>query len=161
MSNKNNTNKKDSKKEKKKVSPKLFIIIGAAIAALALTLFLIFDDGLPKNVKDGAKSTLELQLGCEVSSLKSQKKYKVKNSEYDKETIYLVRGILKSQSKYSDGYYVLALVAEIEDGGEEKIVCKRIAMNPDKEVIKEQIKAYKNDPASWAAEIERQNEYLI
>lgn len=150
-----------NEKAKKRLSPRVLAVIGAIIAVLAITLFLIIDDGLPKNVKESAMSTLELQLGCEVNSFKSQRKYRVKDTEYDKETIYLVRGVLKSTSKYSDGFYVLALVAEIEDGGEERVVCKRIAMNPDKAVIKEQIEEYKKDPASWSEEIERQNEYLI
>lgn len=157
MADKKNTNKK----EKKKLSPKILIIIGAAVAALALALFLIFNDGLPKNVKEGIEATVQTKFGCEIESLKAQKKFKVADSEYDKETIYLVRGVLKGSNIYADGYTALFLVAEIEDNGEEKVICKIVTMNPDKAVIKEKINELKKDPASWSAEIERQNEYLI
>lgn len=165
MADKNNTKKKgngkETVKEKKKVSPKIFIIIGAAIAALVLTLFLIFDDGLPKNVKEGIEATVQTKLGCEIDSLKAQKKFRVKDSEYDKETIYLVKGVLKGTDKFVDGYSVALLVAVIEDGGEKRVVCKTVAMDSDKAAIKIKIKELKKTTDTWSAEIKKLNELAI
>lgn len=148
------------KKEKKKISPKVFIIIGAVVAALAIVLFFVFDDGLPKNVKTGIEARIQQQFGCEVDALNSEKKYKVENSEYDKETIYLVSGVLKG-AEFTDGYHVAVLAAVIEVNGEERVVCKTVKMSPDKEAVQEVIKEKKNDPAAWSEELKRLNELVI
>lgn len=164
MAEKNNVSKKEKteevKKEKKKISPKVFIIIGVAVAALAAVLFLVFDDGLPKNIKTGIEARIQQQFGCEVDSLNSEKKYKVKDSEYDKETIYLVSGVLKGE-KFTDGYHVAVLAAVIEVNGEERVVCKTVKMSPDKNVVDEAIKEKKNDPAAWSEELKSLNELVI
>ncbi len=153
---KKNSAKKDIKKDLRLP----LIIVGSVVAVLVIALFLAFNDWLPKNVRDGAEATIELQLGCDVTSLKSQKRFRVKDSEHDKETIYLVKGILKGKDKYAAGYSVAVLVAEIENDGEEKIICKTVAMNPDKDVIKEKIKELKSNPENWSAEIDRLNQLV-
>lgn len=136
---------------------KILILVGSAVAVLAIALFLIFNDGLPKNVKEAAESTIEMQLGCKVSSLKSQKRYKVKDSEHDKEVIYLATGVLKGRGKFASGYRVAVLVAEIENDGEEKVVCKTVAMDPERSELNKKIKEIKKNPDSWSDEIERLN----
>lgn len=162
MADKKNVNKKDNKKEtvkaKKKVYPKIFIIIGAAIAALALTLFLIFDDGLPKNVKEGIEANYLHQANGEIVSLKKEKRFKVADSEYDKETSYLVSATL--EMPYSAKSYVVILAVEIEEDGKELVKSTVFNKFDSKEKAEECIKELKKDPASWADEVERRNSYF-
>ena len=150
---KKNSEKKDIKKDLRLP----LIIVGSVVAVIFIALFVAFNDWMPKNVRDGAEATIELQLGCDVTSLKAQKKYRVKDSEHDKETIYLVKGVLKGKGKYAAGYSVAVLVAEIENDGEEKVVCKTVAMDPERSELNKKIKEIKKNPDSWSDEIERLN----
>lgn len=156
MADKKNTNKTQVK-EKKKISPKMLIIIGAALAVLALVLFLVFDDGMPKNVKTAIEANVQHQIGCEVDSLKTAKKIKIKDSEYEKEKIYIVSGVLDG-TEFSDDYYAVILAAEIEVDGEERVICKLVKWFPDKADAKELINEMKKDPDACSEMLKRVNE---
>ena len=160
MADKKNANKNSNKtqaEEKKKFSPKVLIIIGAVLAVLALVLFLVFDDGMPKDVKTAIEVNVEHHLGCDVKSLKTVKKFKIDDTEYEKETIYIVKGVLKG-TEFAEGYNAVILAAEIEVDGEERVICKLLKWFPDKEKAKELIDEMKNDPAACSETLKRINE---
>lgn len=158
--NNKNTNKKGNKnqvEEKKKVSPKVLIIIGAAIAVLALALFLIFNDGMPKNVKTAIEANVQHQIGCDISSLKTAKKFKIKDTEYDKETIYIIDGVLKG-TEFANGNHAVILAAEIKVDGKERVICKLMESFPEKEEAKKLIDEMKKDPEGCSETLKRINE---
>lgn len=160
MADKKNTNKKSNKtqvKEKKKLSPKVFIIIAAALVVLALVLFLVIDDGMPKNVKTAIEANVQHQIGCEIDSLKTEKKFRIKDSEYENEKIYIASGVLDG-TEFSDNYHAVILAAEIEVDGEERVICKLVKWFPDKADAKELINEMKKDPDACSEMLKRINE---
>ena len=162
-------NKKDvkknatNKKEKKKVlSPKHIAIIAAAVAVIAVALFLIFDDGIPKAVRTEIEASITKQIGdYDIKAVDCEKRYVVENSEHDKETIYLVSGELKKNGKLKnlDGTYVLVLASVTEDDGVEKITVKNFGLFEEKEALKERINIEKKRTAEWSADIAEEIAY--
>lgn len=163
MADKKTTNKNasDKKKEKKRLSAKTLGIIGGAVAAVVIvTLIVVLVRSVPKAVKAEVTAAIEKSFGYEVDSLNIEKRYKPENSEFEKETIYLISGNIKSSgdinnNKLKNGY-MLVLARVTEQNGEEKIEVR--PLSPFKENSKEDynntLKALKESPADWQARFE-------
>ena len=148
------------KKAKKIDTAKLLGIIGAVVAAIAVivaTVLLI--RSVPKKIKTEVEATVLNSYGYEVRSLEKVKKSKTETSEYDKETIYLLSGDLKSagDGKWLDGGSVIALARVTTQNGEENIEVRIVNgfKKTDKTSYNQTLQLLKDAPvADWQARFE-------
>lgn len=157
MADKKTTNKKETKKVSS--AKKLGIIASAVAAVIVAVLVIVLVRSVPKKIKTEVESAVIKSYLYEVNSLTKEKTFKPEKSEYDKETIYLVSGRLKSTDKERtrlNGGYVIALVSVTSQNGEENIEVSIV--NPFKRIerpsFEQTLTELKNAPADWQARFE-------
>jgi hypothetical protein len=143
--------------KEKKFPAKLLGIIGAVVAAVAvIVLSVLLIRSVPKNIKTAVESHISTSFRCDVKSLAKEKTYKPENSEFEKETIYLITRNLESGedgNPYLDDGHVIVLVRVTTVNGEENIEFAPIKpfKQNEKASYNATLKALKETPADWQA----------